>query len=815
MRPLLLLLLTATFSSAQGQQIKGMAKDENGAPLNAATVSLIRITDSSTVKLAVTKTNGSYDFSGMKAGNYKLAVSHVGYKPAFSVKFSFNSSDVEVPEIRLSRVPGNLSNVSVTATKPMVEVRADKMIVNVEGTINATGSNALELLRRAPGVLLDKDDNISLAGKNGVQVYVDGRTTPLTGQDLATYLKTLQSSQIEAIELITNPSAKYDAAGNAGIINIKLVKNKSLGTNGSVNAGWNVGIHARYNAGGSLNYRNKRINIFSTYSFSYMLNEQNFKISRTVLDSLFDQKGTMLDVRKAHNFKIGTDYFINKRNTVGVMVNGIFADPTSNSYSQTFISNTKTAVLNRILVAHNNTTMKRRNANINLNYNYADAKGTSLVANADRGSYDLRNDQFQPNYYYDATGQVKQSEVIYHMVSPAEININSIKTDYEQNFMKGKLALGAKSAWVKTDNNFQRYNVNGSMEELDYDRSNHFIYKENINAGYVNYNRQYKALMIQAGVRAENTISEGSSNGSKSNGTSYVPNVSSFKRSYTDLFPSAAITFNKKPKQPWSLSYSRRIDRPAYQDLNPFEFKLDEYTFMKGNINLRPQYTNSFGVSHVSKSRVNIAVNYSHVKNMFTEIVDTVEKSKAFVSKRNLATQDVVSLNLGYPFQYKSYSLFANLSSNYSRYKADFGIDRKVNLDAFGFNVFLQNSLKFAKTWTAELSSFYNAPTIYMGSFKGKSIFNVDAGLSKQLMKGRATVKSSMSDVFHTMKFRATSNFAGQSLNINFRQESQQFKLSFSYRFGSNTVKAARQRTSGAEDEQKRVQQGGGIIGNN
>ena len=184
-------------------------------------------------------------------------------------------------------------------------------------------------------------------------------------------------------------------------------------------------------------------------------------------------------------------------------------------------------------------------------------------------------------------------------------------------------------------------------------------------------------------------------------------------------------------------------------------------------------------------------------------------------SKKNLATQDVASLNLSYPFQYKSYSLFTNISSNYSRYKADFGTGRKLNLDAFGVNVFVQNSLKFAKTWTAELSGFYNSPTIYMGNFKGKSIYNVDAGLSKQLMRGKAVLKTSVSDVFHSLKFRGESKFAGQTTNFNFSQESRQFKLSLNYRFGSNTVKAARQRTSGAEDELKRVQQSGGIIGNN
>src|SRR5258706_4414078 len=814
MRTILLLLLTATTVFSQAQQINGLAKDDNGAALGGATISLLKATDSSVIKLAVTKPDGTYGFSGIREGNYKVLASYIGYRPAFSPKFSLGGSELTVPELKLSKIAGNLKNVTVISNKPMVEVKADKTILNVEGTINAVGSNALELLRKSPGVLLDKDDNISLAGKNGVQVYIDGRTTPLSGADLANYLKPLQSSQIEAIELITNPSVKYDAAGNAGIINIRLKKNKSLGTNGSVNAGWNIATHAKYNAGFSLNYRNKKINIFSTYSFSYAPNEQHLTIRRTVLDSLFDQQGTILDVRKAHNLKIGADYFINKKNTIGVMVNGIFSDPASTSNSQTYISNTTTNTIDRILVAGNNNSMKRHNANVNLNYNYTDPKGTSLVVNADRGSYDLNSDQFQPNYYYDASGQVKLSSTIYHMLSPAQININSIKADYEQNFMKGKLGFGAKSAFVKTDNDFQRYNVTGSIEDFDKDRSNHFVYTENINAGYVNYNRQFKKFMIQAGLRVENTVSEGVSNGLKLDGNSYIAGVSSFKRSYTDLFPSAAITFNKNPMKQWSLTYSRHIDRQSYQDLNAFEFKLDEYTFMKGNINLRPQYTISFGITHTYKYKLNMTLNYSHVKDMFTQIIDTAEKSKAFVSKKNLATQDIVNLGVSYPFQYKSYSLFTSVNTNYSKYQADFGTGRKVDLDAFGFNLFVQNSLKFAKIWTAELSGFYNAPTIYQGSFKGKSIYNVDAGVSKQVMKGKATVKASVSDVFHTMKFRATSDFAGQTMKFSFRSESQQFKLSFNFRFGNNGVKPVRQRKTGAEEELKRTQQSGGVIGN-
>ncbi len=806
-------LVTNTLIS-QAQQISGLVKDENGAPLSGATVNLVKANDSSTVKLAITKVNGSYVFSGINAGSYKVMATYIGFKPAFSPAFSFGTTDMTVPELKLVKMTGDLANVTVVVNKPIVEVKADRTILNVEGTINAVGSNALELLRKSPGVLLDQDDNISLAGKNGVQIYIDGRATPLSGTELANYLKTLQSSQIEAIELITNPSAKYDAAGNAGIINIRLKKNKSLGANGSVNAGWNMGITAKYNTGASLNYRNKRINLFSTYSFNYGPTEQKMDVTRTVSDSLFDQRGTIRQLGRSHNFKAGADYFINKKSTIGVMLNGTLANPEFNNYSKTFISNSTTNTVDRILIADNSNDLKRHNTNVNLNYSYIDPAGTSLVLNADHGAYDLNSDQFQPNYYYDPSGQTMLNSVIYHMYSPAKIKINTAKADYEQNFKKGKLSLGLKAAWVKTDNNFQRYNVTNSVEDLDKDRSNRFVYRENINAGYLNYNRQYKMFMIQAGLRAEHTVSEGVSDGLKWNGSDYVPNTTSFKRSYTSLFPSAAITFNKNPMKQWSLTYSRRIDRPAYQDLNPFEFKMDEYTFMKGNINLRPQYTNSFGISHTYKYKLNIAFNYSHVNDLFTQIVDTTEKSKAFVSKKNLATQDIASISMSYPFQYKSYSLFTSMSSNYSKYKADFGTGRKINLNAFGFNLFVQNTLKFAKTWTAEVSGFFNAPTIYQGSFKGRSIYSMDAGFSKQVLKGKATIKAAVSDVFHTMKFRATSNFAGQVMKINFQAETRQFKLSINYRFGNAGVKPPKQRTGGAEEELKRVQQSGGVIGN-
>jgi iron complex outermembrane recepter protein len=817
MRLFFLFLLLAGFTTTQAQTISGIAKDDLGTPLAGATVSLVKAKDTSTVKFTLSAQNGAYAFSGINDGQYRVSVSHVGYKPFVSAPFAVAGSDVSVPAFALAKSAGDLKAVTVTYQKPVIEVKADKTILNVEGTINAAGSDGLELLRKSPGVTVDRDENLTVNGKNGVQVYIDGRPSPLSGSDLANYLKSLQSSQIEAIEIITNPSAKYEAAGNAGIINIRLKKNKAYGTNGSVNAGYAIGVFPKYNGSFSLNHRNKNINLYGTYSVSKGLNHNSMELYRKVADTVFNQKGFVRYDNQSHNVKVGADYTLNKTSSVGMLFNGSVSNPEVSNYSRTPISYAPTGVVDRILIADNHSNLKRGNYNMNLNYNYDNAKGTSLVLNLDNGYYDNHNDQYQPNYYYTPDEKIQIRTVIYNMIAPTKIHINSGKVDYEQNLAGGKLGLGGKIGFVNTDNDFQRYDVVNGTNILDRDRSNRFKYKENINAVYANWNKAYKGVMVQAGMRVENTVSTGTSTGQKPNGSGYQPTSSEFKRNYTNFFPSASVTFNKNPMNQWSLTYSRRIDRPAYQDLNPFEFKLDEYSFMKGNTELRPQFTNSFGVTRIYKYRLTTTLNYSHIKDLFTQIIDTAETSKAFMSKKNLATQDVVSLNISYPFQYKAYSLFANLSTNYSMYKADFGTGRKIDLNVFGAVAYVQNSIRFAKTWTAELTGVYVAPSVMMGTFKNKGMGGLDLGLQKQILKGNGTLKISGTDLLHTFRFRATSDFAGQTTRVLARWESQQFKLNFTWRFGSATVKGAKQKNGSAEDEKKRAeQQGGGIgIGNN
>jgi hypothetical protein len=312
----------------------------------------------------------------------------------------------------------------------------------------------------------------------------------------------------------------------------------------------------------------------------------------------------------------------------------------------------------------------------------------------------------------------------------------------------------------------------------------------------------------------ENTNAKGASNDYRQANDNYVVYDSVFNRHYTGFFPSGAITFDRDPMRQWTLSYSRRIDRPAYQDLNPFEFRIDEYTYQQGNTNLQPQYTNSVGLSYVYKIKLVTTLNYSHVKDVISQLVDTIDRSKAFLTKENLATQDIASLNISYPLQLGWYGLFTNVNSYYSLYKANFGPGRTVNLHVFAVKVFGQQSMRLGNGWTAEMTGFFTTPSIWQGTFKVNSIGNLDAGIQKSVLQKKGTVKVSVSDVFHSFQYTATSNFAGQYIVASGGSETRQLKVFFTYKFGDAQVRTARARKTGSEEEGKRSNSQGGGFGN-
>ena len=801
-------ILMNVFAKQTAGTVKGKVYDDKSKAHAAATVQLQKAKDSSLVKTDVTDTEGKYDFQNIPAGTYVIRVSSVGFADQSTAVITVaEGKTTEVPTITLTIATKELTGVTVKYKKPLIEMKADKMVLNVESSINATGSNAMELLRKSPGVIVDKDDNISVKGKSGVRIYIDGRPSQMDNKDLAAMLKGMNSADIESIEFITNPSAKYDASGNAGIINIKLKKDKRVGFNGNVSTGMMFGITPKNMNSIALNYRNKKINYFANYSNSFGINRNHFNLHREQVDSLFDAKSIQEDKGQSHNFKAGMDFFVNSKNTFGVIVTGNLMDNTNVSNTKTPITSLTTGALGRTLNAMNNSPSNRKNFNYNGNYKFSDTSGHELNVDVDYGTFRGRTSSYQPNNYVYPDGS--NLLTIFKNNTPVDINIFTAKADYEQRFAKGKLGYGGKYSYVTTKNTFNFWDVINNADKFNIDRSNKFNYKENVNALYVNYNRSYGAKWtVQAGLRMENTQSEG--NLISFNGVQKPED--NVKRNYTDFFPSASVSLAANANNAFSATYSRRIDRPSYQDLNPFETKIDELTFQKGNAFLRPQYANSFELSHVYKYTLTTTLGYTHVKDLMSMITDTVERTKGYIINRNLANQDIISLNVSKPIPFtKWWNGYYNVNMNYSMYRATFDDGKKVDVSAFNYSLFGQNSFTLSKKGlTGELSGWFTGPSVWGGTFKSKSMGGFDIGLQQTVLKDKGTIKISLTDVAHTMRWRGISDFAGALLDANGRWESRQFRINFSYRFGNSNVKGARQRQTGIESENKRIKTGSG-----
>jgi iron complex outermembrane recepter protein len=289
MKKILLAIALQVFGMAVLKaQIKGSVKDEQGNAISNATVSLLKAKDSSVVKLELSK-DGSFGFGQLAKDSFLISISYVGHQTYFSEPFAYTGTPIILSAYSLTAAKTKMQGITITARKKVLDVKADRTILNVEGTINSTGGDALELLRKSPGVSVDNDEKLSVNGKNGVQVYIDNKPTPLNGQDLSTYLKSIPSAQIEAIEIIHNPGAVYEAAGSAGIINIRLKKNKTMGFNGSVNAGISASQNGRWEDGFSINFRNQKLNAFATYNANYGKMESEFELNRVIKDTAFNQ----------------------------------------------------------------------------------------------------------------------------------------------------------------------------------------------------------------------------------------------------------------------------------------------------------------------------------------------------------------------------------------------------------------------------------------------------------------------------------------------------------------------------------------------
>ncbi len=795
------LSLFCTLAFSQTSSISGKITDESNEPLTGAVAELRNVKDSSMAKVNVADAKGVFTFENVKAGNYYIKTSFIGFVNHLCKEFSFDATTAkELPVIKMASSSTNLQQANITAFKPLIEVKADKTVFNVENSINSTGSTAYELLQKAPGVVVDNNDNISLKGRGGVMVQIDGKPARLSETDLADYLKSIQSTDVEAIELVSNPSSKYEAEGTAGIINIRLKKNKNYGTNGILTLGYAIGKYSKYNTALSLNNRSKKFNVYGNYSNNWGDRGNEFYLYRRQDQYVFNQSSISKRSGLSHNYKAGVDYTMNSRNNFGIMVNGNYADTHGKQKNRNNISGVLTDAVDSILKSDQTFTNHTNNFNFNLNHHYKDTLGRDLTTDFDYGYYNGKRNTYIPNEYTSPDGNTYYSTSYNRSVTNTTINIYSLKSDYSQNFLKGKLGLGYKLGLVQTDNDYNFYNIEGNVESLIDSSSNNFVYTENVNAAYINYQRTFKKFDIQAGVRMENTNSEGE----LKTPTSAVNENT--KKGYVDFFPSAGITYNANKNNAFALVYSSRVDRPNYQELNPFIYKLDELSYRQGNPFLNPQYSNKIEISHTYKYTITTSAGYSHTTDFFAQITDTDSGGVGRLVPKNLATEDVYNIDFSASLQpLKWYSFYLNAGVFHSAYKADFGPGKTINAGITAFNGYMQNTFKLPFSFTFEISGWYNSGGIWAGSFKNKGQGSLDLGLQKKLFKDRATLKLSYTDILHTSPWDSYSVYSGINSRAYGNWESQQFRVAFTWRFGNNQMKGMRQRSAGSEQEQKRI----------
>lgn len=817
---LLLLLGLSMGSFAQNSgKITGSIKDGgNQKIIDAASISLLKAGDSSLVKVSVTDKDGNFSFENVKEGRYLVLASSIGHAATYSPVLTMSNDPVTVSAGILQLVPinKNLKEVVITSKKPLIERKLDRTIVNVEASVTNAGNTALEVLEKSPGVTVDKDGNISLKGKQGVAIYIDGRPSYLSGPDLANLLRSMTASQLEQIEIMTNPPAKYDAAGNSGVINIKTKKNKLFGYNGSITTGYTQGRYARFNDAVNFNYRNKKINLFTNLNFNRNHRGENLYITRNFresstkdIKSIFDQRSDMENQNYYYTAKIGADYSVSKKTTVGIVLNGYYNPSNWQSSTNTLIYDPNMVLTNQT-TAFSTNTEKWKNFSGNFNFRTViDSAGQEITSDLDYIQYKATSTQPLTSSYYDNMGNFQRSDVLNGNL-PTDIKIYSGKIDYSLPLKKGaKFEAGIKSSYVKTDNNAQYDSLKAGYNVLDSGRSNHFIYDENINAAYVNYSRPLgKKWSAQLGLRLENTNANGLSKGYAYNTSTnrFEYTEKKFNRSYTQLFPTVYIQYSANEKNQFVLNYGRRIERPNYEDMNPFVHFLDRYTFEQGNPNLSPQFAHNIELSHTYHNFLTTTVNYSKTTDIMQQVLEQNEASnETFIKKANIASSRQYGLEISAHkdiTKWWSGSIYSNVYNNHFTGVVN---NEHISIGITTFMAQVQQQFKFGKGWTGEISGFYRTKGLE-GVIFIEPIVQVNAGFSKQVLKNKGSFKLNFTDIFAGSVFKGYSKYGTVDARFKDVNDRRAVSLTFSYRFSKGKLKAnSGKRSGGASDEQSRV----------
>jgi len=803
------MLLQFNFASAQTAdgKISGAVLDDAKKPLDGATVVLLSAKDSAVVSTELVKPDGSFAFENLKDNTYLVKATFIGYKNYRSGNVVVSQQKpVNLSPIILSSTGTTLNGVAVTAQKSYIQQKVDRTVVNVGALVSNTGANALEVLEKTPGVQVDADGNITFKGKSGVLVMIDDKPTYLSAANLATYLKSLPSSALDQIELMDNPPAKYDAAGNAGVINIKTKKNTVRGLHAVVSADYALGHYYRTDQSINLNYRVDKVNLFANLAYNENRNFRRLEIDRDYFDANGNPTSSLKDISYFRptnhntNIKAGMDFYASPKTTWGVVYTGDISRSNDSSPVFTLLYGNNGG-LDSTINTLNTSKNKFTSNGINLNYTHKfDSTGRTLtfdldyIHNASGGNQMFVNNTFLPD------GTLTNTKILNDNL-PSAINIYSVKADYTHPLKgKAKLDAGVKSSFVNTDNAANYFNVINNVDSIDYNNTNRFLYKENINAAYINFNKNFGRFSIQTGLRLENTNGYG-----HQLGNAKKPD-STFANHYTNLFPTAYFSYNldTAAHNVLVLSYGRRIGRPNYGSLNPFTFFVDEYTYFSGNPFLKPQFTDNYKLAYSFRSLFTVALAY----NLTTDVQgETIHNSNnVFISTQgNIGQRKTLDLSVNTNFQpakWWSVNLYAEVYKN--TYQGAF-YTGYLNQSKYTFAGNGSNQFTLSKTWSAELSGFFDSGGTY-GQFLTLPKGMLNAAVQKKILNNKGSIKLNVRDIFHTFRPSGTiTNIVGANATFHNYLDTQVAILAFTYSFGKLTNAPQKRDTGGADSEKDRA----------
>ncbi|MFY8128401.1 MAG: TonB-dependent receptor domain-containing protein [Chitinophagaceae bacterium] len=800
---LLTLVFATKFTNAQITKISGLITSDDNKAIAGATVYIYKYQSNKLLKTGITEVDGSFEIVCSKLDSFYVECKSIGWE-----KYTSTLLVATQPEINLTKIilkPTLLNDVTVSSQKKYIERKLDRVIINPNALITNAGSNVIEALEKAPGVMVNEDGLLKLKGSPGVMVFIDDKPTQLSGADLANYLKTLTTAQVESIELMTNPPAKYDAAGNAGIINIKLKKNTTKGFNGSLSVGYGQGFYARSNNSFAFNYRINKFNFFSNINYSINNSYQDLTINRSYFDvsgtkqSAFNQNTFIKKQNKSANARIGVDYYASKKTTIGIAFSG-FNNPsltTNNNKANILDGSNNLAATNR---AFTNADKLWKNGAANFNFNHkTNNKGGELSGNFDYVAYNAAMNQSLVNTT-TSIAPITTNSTTLNSDLPASLKITSAKIDFSQPTQKGaRFEAGIKTSFVNTDNTANFYDVVGSVSTVNNTFSNRFKYKENINAGYLSYSCNIKKLSVQAGLRYEYTNVDG-----KQLGNAIIKD-SSFSLNYGNLFPTifAGLPLDSIGNHYLSFSYGRRIERPNYQDMNPFTYPMDNFTFYSGNPFLQPTIVNKFELAYTLNNKYTFTANYNYATNVIFETNEQVNGT--FYSRPgNFGKQIAYGLSIDANVQpAKWWVLQGHIEANNFTFTSNI-YGQNLDRSQWYWAASINNTFILNKSWTAELSGNHQS-SIAVAQFITIPVIQARIGIAKKIMKDKATLKLTLNDIFWSNRPGGEiTSIANATANWRSILDTRVLSINFSYRFSKGQNLKLR-KTGASETETQRI----------